>query len=59
MGQAAAAERGQAAAAFRAARAITSAAGIVAQVLGLFDALAVADADGVLAAVRPAAAGEK
>lgn len=49
----------QAAAAFRAARAITGAAGIVAQVLGLFDAVAVADAGGVLTAVRPAAAGEK
>jgi tetratricopeptide (TPR) repeat protein len=49
---------GQAATAFRAARVITSAAGIVGQVLGLFDALAAADDGGVLAAVRPAAVGE-
>jgi tetratricopeptide (TPR) repeat protein len=50
---------GQAVDSFRAARAITSAAGIVAQVLGLFDVLAAADDGGVLAAVRPAAAGEE
>lgn len=44
-------------AAFRAARAITSADGIVAQVLALFDALAAADQDGLLAGIRPTAAG--
>ena len=48
---------GQAATAFRAARAVTSAAGIVGQVLELFDMLAAADDGGILAAVRPAAAG--
>ena len=49
----------EAAAAFRAARAITSVPGAVSQVLGLFDVLATADDGGVLAAVRPAAAGEE
>jgi tetratricopeptide (TPR) repeat protein len=49
----------EAAAAFRAARAITSVPGAVSQVLGLFDLLAAADDGGVLAAVRPAAAGEE
>ena len=44
--------------AFRAARALTRAEGIVARVLRLFDALAVSDEAGILAAVRPAAAGE-
>ena len=44
-------------AAFRAARAITSADGVVAQVLALFDALAAADPNGLLARIRPAAAG--
>jgi tetratricopeptide (TPR) repeat protein len=47
----------EAAAAFRAARAITSADGIVKQTLALFDALAVADRDGILAAIRPEAEG--
>ena len=47
----------QAATAFRAARVITSAAGVVGQVLELFDMLAAADDGGILAAVRPAAAG--
>ena len=45
-------------AAFRAARAITSAAGVVRKVLQLFDALALADESRVLADIRPAAAGE-
>jgi tetratricopeptide (TPR) repeat protein len=44
--------------AFRAARAITSAKGIVARVLRLLDALAISDQAGILAAVRPVAAGE-
>ena len=44
-------------AAFHAARAVTSAAGIVGSVLQLFDALAQADTDGILAEVRPIAAG--
>jgi hypothetical protein len=44
-------------AAFRAARAITRADGVVGQVLALFDALAAADQDGLLAGIRPAAAG--
>lgn len=48
-----------AAAAFRAARAVTRNAGTVARVLRLFDALAVADPAGLLAGVRPAAAGEE
>lgn len=43
--------------AYRSARAITSAAGIVARALLLFDALAVADSTGVLAAVRAVVAG--
>jgi tetratricopeptide (TPR) repeat protein len=47
----------EATAAFRAARSITRAKGVVSRVLALFDALAVADPAGVLAAVRPAAAG--
>jgi tetratricopeptide (TPR) repeat protein len=45
--------------AFRAARAITQAKGIVGRVVRLFDALAVADRAGVLAGVRVAAAGEE
>jgi tetratricopeptide (TPR) repeat protein len=49
----------EAAAAFRAARAITSAPGVVSQAIGLFDVLAAAGDGGVLAAVRPAAAGEE
>ena len=49
----------EACAAFRAARVITSAAGVVSQALALFDALAAADDGGVLDAVRPAAAGEE
>jgi tetratricopeptide (TPR) repeat protein len=44
--------------AFRAARAITSANGIVARVLRLFDALAISDETGILGPIRPAAAGE-
>ena len=44
-------------AAYRAARAINSDAGIVGRVLRLFDALAQADEDGVLADVRAAAGG--
>ena len=44
-------------AAFRAARGITSADGVVAQVLALFDALAAADQGGLLAGIRPVAAG--
>lgn len=43
---------------YRAARAITTASGIVARVLRLHDALALADPDGILAPVRDAAAGE-
>jgi tetratricopeptide (TPR) repeat protein len=43
--------------AFQAARVVTSAAGIVGRVLQLFDALAQADTDGILAEVRPIAAG--
>jgi hypothetical protein len=41
---------------FRAARAITSADGIVRRTLTLFDALAAADQDGILAGTRQAAA---
>jgi tetratricopeptide (TPR) repeat protein len=48
----------EAVAAYRAARAITKATGIVQRVLRLFDALAQADKHGVLAPVRAAAAGE-
>jgi tetratricopeptide (TPR) repeat protein len=44
--------------AFRAARALTRAEGIVARVLRLFDILAARDEAGILAPVRPAAAGE-
>ncbi|RIK40647.1 MAG: hypothetical protein DCC55_14325 [Chloroflexi bacterium] len=44
-------------AAYRAARAATVAPGIVGRALRLFDALAVADVDGVLAPVRPVVAG--
>src|SRR6266567_3753005 len=47
----------EAAAAFRAARAITSADGIVRATLALFDALAAADRDDILAGIRPEAAG--
>ena len=47
----------EAVAAYRAARAITKATGIVQRVLRLFDALAQADNHGVLAPVRAAAAG--
>lgn len=49
----------QAADAFRAARAITSAPGIVARVLRLFDALAVADTTGILAGMRRVLIGEE
>ena len=45
-------------AAFRAARAVTSAAGVVRKVLQLFDALALADESRVLADIRPDAAGD-
>ena len=48
----------EAVAAYRAARAITKATGIVQRVLRLFDALAQADNHGVLAPVRAAAAGD-
>ena len=44
-------------AAYRRAREITTAPGLVARALRLFDALAVADADGLLAGVREAVAG--
>ena len=44
-------------AAYRAARAINTDAGVVARVLRLFDALALADSAGLLAGVRPAAGG--
>ncbi|MCB0111424.1 MAG: hypothetical protein KDE53_36130, partial [Caldilineaceae bacterium] len=44
---------------YSAARAITSAPGIVRRVLRLFDALAVVDTEGVLTDVRAAAAGEE
>ena len=47
----------EAAAAFRAARAITSADGIVRQTRALFDALAAADRGGILAGIRPDAEG--
>jgi tetratricopeptide (TPR) repeat protein len=47
----------EATAAFRAARAITSADGIVRQTLAVFDALAAADPGDVLADIRPAAQG--
>jgi tetratricopeptide (TPR) repeat protein len=43
---------------FQAARAVTSAAGVVHKVLQLFDALAVADESHVLADIRPYAAGD-
>ena len=46
-------------AAYSAARAVTSEAGITRKVLQEFDALAQADADGILAEVRPVAAGVK
>ena len=49
---------GEAVEAYRAARAINRDAGVVGRVLRLFDALAQADAAGVLAGVRAAAAGE-
>jgi hypothetical protein len=45
--------------AYRAARAINSEAGVVGRVLRLFDALAAADAEEVLAGVRAAAGGVK
>ena len=45
--------------AFAAARALTSAPGIVARVLRLFDAFAQADPTGILTEIRPYAAGEK
>ena len=47
----------EAAAVFRAARMITSADGIVKEILALFGALAAADRDGILAAIRPDAQG--
>jgi len=53
-----AAHVGEAIAAYRAARAVTSAPGIVQWALRLFDELAVADSAGVLAGVREAVAGE-
>src|SRR5207302_7741803 len=45
--------------AYKAARAINSDAGVVGRVLQLFEAVAKADTDGILAEVRPEAAGEK
>ena len=48
----------RAVAAYRAAREITTAAGIVNRALRLFDALAAADVNGILQAVRPAVRGE-
>ena len=48
----------EAAAAYRAARAITSAAGVTGRAVRLLDALAVADALGLLKPVRSTAAGE-
>jgi hypothetical protein len=45
--------------AYKAARAVTSDAGIVRYVLQVFDALAQADTPGILAEVRPIAAGMK
>jgi hypothetical protein len=48
----------EAAAVFRAARAITDADGIVKQVLALFDALAAPDGGGILTGIRPSAAGK-
>jgi tetratricopeptide (TPR) repeat protein len=51
-------EKAEAIAAFRAARAITSADGIVKQVLALFDALATAGHGDILAGIRPAAEGK-
>jgi hypothetical protein len=44
---------------FRAARAITSAVGVVHKVLQLFDTLALGDKSGFLAEIRPIAAGEE
>ena len=44
---------------FRAARAITSADGIINRTLALFDALAAADRGGILAAIRQAVAGRR
>ena len=49
----------EAAAVFRAARAITSADGIVRRTLALFDALAAADRGGILAGIRPDAEGRR
>jgi len=46
-------------AAFRAARAICSAEGIVSRVLALFDVIAAADDAGILAGIRPEAAGRR
>jgi tetratricopeptide (TPR) repeat protein len=43
---------------FRAARAITSADGIVGQALALFNALAATDGDGILTSIRPALKGD-
>ncbi len=48
----------EAMATFRAARAIIKASGVMRRVLRLFDALSVADIDGILTSVRGAAAGE-
>ncbi len=51
-------DKAEAIATFRAARAITSADGIVKQVLALFDAVAVADNGRILAGIRPSAEGK-
>jgi tetratricopeptide (TPR) repeat protein len=49
----------EAATVFAAARAITSADGIIDQTLALFDALAVSDRDGILTGIRPALTGDR
>ena len=49
----------EAATVFRAARAITSADGIIRRTLALFDALAAADRGGILAGIRPAVTGRR
>ena len=49
----------EAATVFRAARAITTADGIIRRTLALFDALAAADPGGILAPIRPAVEGRR
>jgi tetratricopeptide (TPR) repeat protein len=53
------ADKAEAIAAFRAARAVISADGIVKQVLALFDALAVTDNGGILVGIRSSAEGKR